>query len=324
MKAAVYDRYGPPDVLRVAEVEKPVAGPGDVLIRIHAAAVTTSDNTARSGRPYFSRVAFGVRSPKHAILGTEFAGEIEVVGGDVTDLSPGCQVFAASGASFGAHADYICLPADGAISPKPDNVTYAEAAAICEGALTALPFLRDHGRIQRGHAVLVNGASGAVGTAAVQLARHFEADVTGVCSASKADLVKSLGANTVIDYTAEDFTSTGESYDIVFDAIGKSSFRKCQSVLRSGGTYMTTVPSLSIFPQMLWTSKVGDKRANIAFTGLRPPAERAKDLRFVKELVEAGHLRAVIDRTLPLDDIVDAHLHVESGHKTGSVVVTVA
>ena len=323
MKAIVYHTYGSPDVLRLEEVATPTPRDNEVLIRVHAAAVTTTDCAARKGKPFLARLAFGPIRPKKPILGTEFAGEIAAVGRDVTRFSVGDQVFAASGTGFGAHAEYICVPEDGALARKPANLTLEEAAAVCEGGLTALPFLRDSGKIQSGRRVLINGASGAVGTAAVQLAKHFGAEVTGVCGARNVDLVRSLGADEVIDYTTQDFTRIGQTYDVIFDAVGKSSFRRCRRSLKQGGRYLTTVPTLAILPQMAWTSKVGSKRAMITFTGLRPPGEKAKDLRFLAELVEAGELRPVIDRRYPLEQIAEAHGYVDTGHKRGSVVMTV-
>jgi NADPH:quinone reductase-like Zn-dependent oxidoreductase len=270
------------------------------------------------------RLVFGLRKPKRPILGTEFAGVIEATGKDVRRFRAGDQVFAATGAGFGAYAEYICLPEDGALAPKPTNATYAEAAAICEGGLTALPFLRDTGKIQPGHAVLINGASGAVGNAAVQLARTFGADVTGVCGPTNVDLVRSLGADTVIDYTRQDFTQTGQTYDIIFDAVGKSSFSRCEGSLKPGGVYLATVPTLALYAHVLRTAKFGDKKARVAATGLRPARERANDLLVLKELTESGKLRPVIDRCYPMQQAAEAHRHVETGHKTGHVVIDLA
>ena len=230
-------------------------------------------------------------------------------------------VFAATGAGFGAHAEYICLPEDGALAPKPANATYAEAAAICEGGLTALPFLRDQGKIQRGHRILINGASGAVGASAVQLAKAFGADVTGVCGPTNVELVRSLGADTVIDYTRKTLPSTGQTYDIIFDAVGKSSFSRCKGSLKSGGVYLATVPSLALYAHVLWTAKLGGKKARVAATGLRPPSEKAKDLRYLSDLTEAGTLKPTVDRSYPMAQVADAHRHVETGHKKGTVVI---
>lgn len=212
---------------------------------------------------------------------------------------------------------------DGALASKPPSATFEEAVAVCEGGLTALPFLRDNGKIQSGQSVLINGASGSVGTSAVQLAKYFGSEVTGVCGSGHLELVKSLGADKVIDYTREDFTQNGQTYDIIFDAVGKSSLSRCIGSLKHGGVYLTTVPSLAVLPQMLWTSRIGSKRAAIAFTGLRPPREKAKDLVLLGELLEAGRIRPVIDRLYPLEQIAEAHRYVETGHKQGSVVITI-
>jgi NADPH:quinone reductase-like Zn-dependent oxidoreductase len=313
VKAVVYHRYGSPDVLGLEEVAKPAPGDDEVLIRIHAAAVTAADCAVRKG-DFIARLAFGLIRPKKTILGTEFAGEIEAVGRDVKRFREGDQVLAASGTGFGAHAEYICLPEGGALASKPVNVTYEEAAAICEGALTALPFLRDKGKIQSGQEVLINGASGSVGTSAV---------VTGVCSTANLQLVRSLGADRVIDYTRDDFTKSGRTYDIIFDAVGKSSFSRCKSSLKQRGIYLSTVPTLAILLQMLWTSRIGSRKAMIAFTGLRPPGEQAEDLVFLKELAEAGKIRPVIDRRYPFEQTAEAHRYVGKGHKKGNVVITV-
>jgi NADPH:quinone reductase-like Zn-dependent oxidoreductase len=320
MKAVVYSTYGAPDVLHVKEMDQPAPKANEVLIRVYAAAVTTTDCNLRGGDPLM-RLVFGLRRPRRPILGTELAGEIVATGKDVRRWRPGDQVYAATGGGFGADAEYICLPEDGAMAPKPANTTYAEAAAICEGCLTALPFLRDKGQIQRGHSVLVNGASGAVGSAAVQLARVFGAEITGVCGPTNVDLVTSLGATTVIDYTRQDFTKTGQTYDIIFDAVGKSSFASCKDSLKPGGVYLATVPSPALYAHVLWTAKFGDKKARVAATGLRPRAEIAKDLLFLKELTENGSLRPVVDHIYPMQQAAAAHRHVETGHKKGHVVL---
>jgi NADPH:quinone reductase-like Zn-dependent oxidoreductase len=321
MKAIVYTRYGPPEVLQLTEVATPTPKDNEVLIRIHAAAATTTDVNLRGGDKLM-RLVFGLRRPRRPILGTEFAGEIAATGKDVRRFRTGDQVFAATGAGFGAYAEYICLPEDGALAPKPTNATYEEAAAICEGGLTALPFLRDTGKIQRRQKVLINGASGAVGNAAVQLARAFGADVTGVCGPTSVELVRSLGADSVIDYSKEDFTQTGQTYDIIFDAVGKSTFSRCKDSLTPGGVYLATVPSLALYAHVLRTAKFGGKKARVAATGLRSPAEKAKDLLILKELTETGKLRPVLDRCYAMDQAAAAHRHVETGHKKGHVVIT--
>ena len=322
-RALVYTRYGPPDVVQLKVVDTPTPNDNEVLVRIEAAVVSRGDCTARKGSPLSIRLATGLVRPKKPILGTNLAGEIEAVGKTVTRFKPGDQVFAATGAGFGAHAEYRCLPEDGALAAKPANATYVEAAAICEGGLTALPFLRDRGKIQPGHHVLINGASGAVGTSAVQLAKSFGADVTGVCGPMNVDLVRTLGADTVIDYTKADFTQMGQSYDLIFDTVGNQSFSRGKGVLNPGGVYVTTVLTLAIYPHMLWTAKIGDKRAIIAYSNFRPSSEKAKDLLVLKALVEAGTLKPVIDQCFPMTQAAEAHRRVETGRKTGNVVIHV-
>lgn len=323
MNAVIYTEYGGPDVLRLVEMETPSPKDNEVLIRIGATAVSTADSAARKGDPFIIRLMLGLTRPRPSaqVLGTEFAGQVEAVGKDVTRFRPGDRIYGATGASFGAYAEYICLPEDGALAHQPVNASYAEAAGLCEGMLTALPFLRDHGKIRRGHKVLINGASGCVGTAAVQLAGYYGAEVTGVCSGRNLELVKSLGADHVIDYTREDFTRTGETYDIIFDAIGKSSFSRCKHALKVGGVYLMTVPTAAIVAQMGWTKMFGDKRAVLATTGLRPTHRKTKDLVFLKELAEAGIIRPVIDRCYPPERAAEAHRYVDTERKRGNVVL---
>ena len=292
MKAIIYTEYGPPDVLQLKEIDKPQPEANEVLIKIHATAVNSTDPVDRKGEPFIARLATGLRGPKHAIPGYALAGEIDAVGQSVTTFKPGDQVFGATGLDLGAHAEYTCVSETEALALKPANIGFEDAAALVDGALTALPFLRDKGKIQAGHKVLINGASGSVGTAAVQLAKYYGADVTGVCSKANVELVKSLGADRVIDYGQEDFTNAVECYDIIFDAVGKSSFSRCKQALKAGGSYLLTVPTLAIAPQMLWTSLLGDKKAIFAATGLRPAAERVKDLQFIAELIAAGTLKS--------------------------------
>ncbi|MFC2045911.1 NAD(P)-dependent alcohol dehydrogenase [Chloroflexota bacterium] len=322
MKAIVYTEYGPPDVLQLKEVEKPTPKDNEVLVKVYATVVTTVDCGSRKGEPFFGRFVTGLIRPKNPILGFELAGRIEAVGKDVKLFKEGDQVFGFTSTSLGAHAEYICLPEEGALAIKPANMTYEEAAAVVEGACTALPFLRDKANIQSGQKVLINGASGSIGTSAVQLAKYFGAEVTGVCSTTNLEMVKSLGADKVIDYTTEDFTKSGQTYDIIFDTVGKSSFSRCKSSLKQKGNYLTAAAPLTIFPQMLWTSKIGSKKAMIVLTGLLPSSEKTKNLVFLKELIEAGKIEAVIDRRYPLEQTAEAHRYVEKGHKKGNVVIT--
>jgi NADPH:quinone reductase-like Zn-dependent oxidoreductase len=322
MKAIVYTKYGPPEVLRLKEVEKPVPKENEILVKIKATTVTVADIRSRSFTvpPAFwlpARITLGFRQPKKEILGMELAGEVESVGGSVTKFKEGDQVFAASLVDFGAYAEYKCLPEDGPVAIKPYNLTYGEAAAIPIGARTALYFLRK-ANIQNGQKILVYGASGSVGSYAVQIAKYFGANVTGVCSTANLELVKSLGADQVIDYTAEDFSVTGETYDVIFEAVNKSSFSSCMNSLKKDGTYINvTVPLPGV--QMLWTKLTGNKKLLLS----RNSPETPEALEFLKELVETGKLKVVIDRHYPFEEIVEAHRYVEKGHKKGNVIITV-
>jgi NADPH:quinone reductase-like Zn-dependent oxidoreductase len=324
LKAVVYSEYGPPEVLKLQEVEKPLPKDNEMLIKIHASTVITAELAYRSGTPFIARMFSGISKPKIGTLGCELAGVIEATGKDVTKFKVGDQVFGYTGDDFGANAEYICLPEDGQLAIKPDGISYQEAAASVDGMLTALPFLRDKAKIQSGQKVLIYGASGSIGTFAVQLAKYYGAEVTGVCSGANLEMVKSLGADDVIDYTKEDFTANGKSYDIIFDTVAKSSFSHCKGSLTENGIYLITFPKPAILWQMLWTSKFGSKKAIVEFAGLRPPSERAKDLNFTKELIEAGKIKAVIDRSYPLEQLAEAHAYVEKGHKKGNVVIVSA
>ena len=316
MKAIVYEKFGPPEVLQLKNVAEPIPKDHEVLIRIYAGTVTKEEPSWRAS-PGFN----GLLKPKNHILGEEFAGQIEVVGKDVKRFKAGDQVFGID--AFGAHAEYKCMPEDKALAIKPANMNYEEAASVPNGALTALPFLRDKGNIQSGQSVLIYGASGSVGTAAVQLAKCLGAEVTGVCSTANLEWVKSLGANHVIDYTQEDFTKNGKTYDLIYDTVGKLSFSKCKSSLMNGGVYLTTVPTPGIMVQALWPAKRGSKQAKFMAAGLRSPSVKIVDLLFIKELIEAEKFKAVIDRRYPLDQIAEAHRYVEQGHKKGNVVIIV-
>ena len=319
MKAIVFTKYGSPDVLQLKDVEKPTPKDNEVLIKVHATTVTLFDCWQRSctapfGFGLLSRLASGLRKPRQPILGTELAGEVEAVGKDVEQFMKGDQIFGFTG-SLGAHAEYICMPEDGMVAIKPANMTYDEAAAVPQGALTALTFLRK-GNIQSGQKILIFGASGGVGTYAVQLAKYFGAEVTGVCSTKKLELVRSLGADNVIDYNKEDFTKSGETYDIIFDTIGKSPFSGSKRSLKKEGFYIFTTFGLPRLFRMLWLNMTSNKKAKIGIL-----EERIEELIFLKELIEAGKLTSVIDRRYPLEQIAEAHRYVESGQKKGQVVI---
>lgn len=320
MRAIVCTEYGSPDVMQLREVEKPTPKENEVLIKIYATTVTSADLRIRKADPFPIRFFYGfIRPNNNTILGSELAGEIEAVGKNVKQFKTGDSVFASAGISLGANAEYICLPEEGAVAIKPTNMTYEEAAAIPFGATTSLFFLRDKGKIQSGQELLIYGASGALGTAAVQLAKFFGAQVTAVCSTAKLELVKSLGADNVIDYTKEDFTQSGKTYDVIFDTSGKSSFSDCLRSLKNNGLYLRAVhinPS-PIF-RGLWTSITSTKKV-IGGVAI----ERKEDLIFLKELIEAGRMRAVIDRHYPLEQTAEAHRYVEQGYKKGNVIITV-
>jgi NADPH:quinone reductase-like Zn-dependent oxidoreductase len=321
MKAIVYERYGPPDVLELKEVAKPTPKDNEVLIKTHATTVTTGDWRARSlempvGFGPIARLVFGVSRPRQPILGTELAGEIESVGKDVGKFKIGDQVFAFPGASMGSYAEYKCMPEGGAVALKPPNLTYDEAAAMSFGGTTALLFFR-RGKLQRGERVLVNGASGGVGSAAVQLAKHFGADVTGVCGTANVELVRSLGADHVIDYTQEDFTKNGETYDVIVDTAGTAPFSRSKRSRREKGRLLQVLGGLPDLLQIPWVSMTSSKKV---IGG--PAAGRAEDLRFLAKLAAAGEFKPVIDRRYPFEQIAEAHRYVDKGHKRGNVVIT--
>jgi NADPH:quinone reductase-like Zn-dependent oxidoreductase len=320
MKAAVYTKYGPPDVVQIKEVEKPTPKDNEVLIKIRATTVNRTDCGFRKPEyPFIIRLVNGVFKPKRTILGSELAGEVEAVGKNVKSFQKGDQVFGLTANRFGAHADYICLPEKASIVTKPANMNYEEAAAVCDGAMLAFTYIRK-ANLQKGEMILVYGASGSIGTAAVQLAKHFGAEVTAVCNTKNLELVKSLGADEVIDYTKDDFTKNGKTYRVVFDAVGKASFFRCKNLIKKGGVYFST--DLGFLAQnlflVLWTGIFGSKKVKFPI-----PKDRKEDVAFFKELIEAGKYKAVIDRRYPLEQIVEAYKYVETGQKAGNVVITV-
>lgn len=324
MKAAVYRRYGPPNVVELANVRRPVPADDEVLVRVRATTVTAADwrlrsATAPPGFGVLVRLAFGILGPRKAILGTELAGDVEGVGGSVTRFKPGDKVFAFCGATLGCHAEYRSIRESAGIALMPPNLSYEQAASLSFGGTTALFFLRDRARVQPGERVLINGASGGVGSAAVQLARHFGAEVTGVCSAANAQMVRELGAEHVIDYAREDFSQGGKIYDVIFDTVGNCTFARTRTALASGGRLLLAVAGLG---QMLSAGVRPTRSGRRVLGGVAP--ERAEDLRTLAELAQTGAFKPVIDGIYPFDRIVDAHARVDTGRKRGNVVVTVA
>jgi NADPH:quinone reductase-like Zn-dependent oxidoreductase len=319
MRAVVYDRYGPPEVQRLEDVERPVPKADEVLIKIHATTVTRTDCGLRAGKPFIVRLFFGLWRPEQRILGTELAGEVEAVGAAVTEFKVGDQVFGSTRAfRTGAHAEFICLREGDPLAHKPAGMSFAEAAAVTDGVILALMCL-EAADVKKRQAVLVYGASGSIGTAGVQLAKYFEADVTAVCNTKNVELVRSLGADRVIDYTKDDFTKNGETYDVIFDAVGKHSFSRCRGSLKRGGAYVATDGFRNLFLAQ-WTSRIGDRKVLFPI----PPHYTKKNVLFLKELIEAGKYRAVIDRSYPLEQVVEATDYVETQQKTGNVVLTVS
>ena len=312
MKAVVRDRYGPPEVLRIGDVDRPEPAADEILVRVHATTVNRTDCGWRSGSPFFVRYFTGLRRPKWRVLGMEFAGEVELVGSAVTDFAVGDRVFGVMG--HGANAEYVCVRANRAVAHMPSGTTFEEAASLCDGPCIALSCLRNVD-LRNGRRLVVYGASGSVGTAAVQLARHFGAHVTAVANTKNLELVRSLGADEVIDYQREDFTRSGETYDVIFDAVGKHSYRRCRRSLAPDGVFVETDLGF------MWHVPL------LALTNKRVTLGVAKytkeDVVLLKELVEAGEYRAVIDRVYPLEDVVEATRYVETGQKTGNVVLTV-
>jgi len=323
MKAVICTKYGPPEVLQLTEVEKPTPKINEVLIKIHAATVFAGDCEIRKFKfPAWLwlllRIGFGFRGPRQKILGQELSGEIESVGKDVKQFKKGDQVFASTGASLGAYAQYKCLPEGGMLAIKPTNMTYEQAATVPSGGLEALVLLRK-ANIQSGQKVLINGAGGSIGTVALQIAKTLEAEVTCVDSTKKLEMLRTIGADHVIDYTQEDFTKNSQTYDVIFDVVGKSSFSRSIKSLKKNGHYLLANPGLSHMVRGLWTSKTSSKKVISGITVTR----KTDDLIFLKGLIEAGKIKSVIDRTYPLNQIVEAHRYVETGHKKGNVVITV-
>ncbi len=324
MQAIVHTKYGPPDELQLKEVEKPVPGDNEVLIKIHATTVTTTDCNARNftfvpeSFMFFARIMFGFKKPRIKILGIDLTGEIEAIGKNVRLFKAGDHVFGSPGTKFGGHAEYVCVPENGALALKPDDMRWEEAASVSLAGNTALFFIRDLAKIQSGQKILIHGASGAIGTYAVQLAKYYGAVVTGVCSATNTEMVKSLGADKVIDYTKEDFTKSEERYDFVFGVVGKTTFSQCKDILKPKGIYLENMMEIKDFLKVLWTSITEGKKIKGGVS-----VETAENLNFLKKLIVSGKLVPVIDRVYPLERTAEAFHYVEQGHKKGNVVITI-
>jgi NADPH:quinone reductase-like Zn-dependent oxidoreductase len=320
MKAIIYKKYGTPNVLEPLDLEKPIPDPREVLIRVYASTVTSADCMMRRGDTVLSRILLGLLKPakKFQILGTEFSGTIEAVGSKVIKFKPGDEVYAFRGFGTGCYAQYKCMNENGSIALKPLNMDFPEAASVVDGATTALFFLKEKANIQKGQKVLINGASGSIGSFAVQLAKYFGAEVTGVCSTKNIELVKSLGADKVIDYTKEVFTETGDMYDIILDTIGRSSFAHCRKALKNNGIYVVTLMTFKVILQSILT-KLGNSKKVIFAMSLN----KAEALNFIRQLIEEGKLKTIIDRQYSLEDLSEAHAYVEEGHKKGNVVISV-
>lgn len=321
MKAIVCHQYGGPEILEYTEVALPKLQDNEILIQIKATAVTAASIFMRTGKPYFGRLFTGLTKPKLAIPGTDLAGEVIAIGKSVQQYAIGDKVMAATDLNCGAYAEYICLPEDSLVVKQPHNMTAAEATGMIDGASTALSFFRDTIQLKAGQKVLINGASGSIGTAAVQLAKYFDTEVTAVCSGKNEALVRSLGADFVIDYTQKDFTKQPTKYDVIFDTVGKLSFSKSKKALKQQGVFLTPVLSMAGMMQMLIGNLFRQKKLKFSATGLRSEALRKKDLLFLKDLIEAGKLKTVIDREYTLREMQAAHRYVETGHKVGNVVV---
>lgn len=319
MLASVYTQYGPPEVLQLKDVPKPIPKNNEVLVKIHATTVNRTDTGFRVAEYFAVRIVGGLIKPKKTILGSEFAGEVESIGKDVTLFKPGDPVFGLSAYVFGTHAEYVCVPENKSIAIKPINMSFEEAAAVCDGLMLGINYIRKID-FKNKPKILINGASGSIGSACVQLAHHYGAEITAVCNTKNILLVKSLGADDVIDYTQQDFTNIGKLYDVVLDAVGKSTFFKCKKILKPGGVYFSTElgPGWQNVFLPLITPLLGSKRVKFPI-----PTDSKEDILLFKELIEAGKYKAVIDRTYPLKQIMEATRYVETGQKTGNVVITV-
>lgn len=322
MKAVIAEKYGNPEVLQIQHVEKPTPKPKEVLIKTKATSITAASTFMREGKPYFGRLFIGLTKPKIKTPGTDLSGVIETVGSDVKNFKVGDQVMAETGLNCGAYAEYICLSSDELIVKKPGNVSHEEATGILDGACTALAFFTDQIQIKKGQKVLINGASGSIGTAAIQLAKAFGAEVTGVCSTRNKALVRDLGADNVLDYTKDELHNSSETFDVIFDTVGKLSYSKAKRNLNSDGVYLTPVLSFSALLNMLFVSPFTKKKLKFASTGMRKQEQQMRDLVQVRDMIISEKLTTVIDRVYRFDQIQEAHAYVDTGRKRGNVVVT--
>ena len=321
MKAVVAMSYGGPEVFSIQEVVQPIPKPNEVLVKVKASDVSRAGAMMRTGKPYFGRLFMGLTKPKNAIPGTGFAGEIVGLGSQATKYKVGDRVFGENITSFGTNAEFVCVAEDGVLAILPDKMTFEEGAPLCDGALTSMNFLKLIGNIKPGMKVLINGASGGLGTAAVQLAKYYGAHVTAVCSTNNVELVRNLGADVVIDYTKQDFTETFQVFGIIYDTVGKSSFSKCKHSLTKNGIYMSPVLGMSLLCDVLFSSIFGKKKAKFSATGVLPVPKLREMLHELTEIIEMGYLSSVIDKSYPLHHIQAAHQYVDKGHKRGSLVL---
>ncbi len=321
MKAMITTAYGSADVFQLKELPKPTAGPNELLIKIHASSVTKADTMMRTGKPYIGRLFTGISKPKMEVWGCGFAGTVEAVGSAVSKFKKGDKVFGENINQMGAYAEYIILQENGILAPLPQNLSFEEAAGMCDGAITSLNFLLNLGKIKKGDKVLINGASGSLGTAAVQIAKYYGADVSGVCSAKNAEMVKALGADKTIDYKEEDFTQHENTYDLIYDTVGKSSFSAAKKALTENGQYLSPVLGMPLMVDMIKTAVYGKKKAKFSATGALPLKETKRLMEIMREMIEEGKLYGVIDRCYDLEELSEAHQYVDRGHKKGNVVV---
>ncbi len=324
MKAIVITKYGGPEVLQLQEVEKPTPKPNEVLVKIKSACISTASAMMRTGKPCIAQLFIGIGKPKKPIPGTGFAGVIESIGREVSDFKIGDAVFGETLFGFSTNAEYVCVPADGVILKKPSNISFEEATAVADGALTSINFLTEVEKVKPGQKVLINGASGSLGTAAVQIAKILGAEVTGVCSTKNVELVKSLGVDYVIDYNILDFTLMDKKYDVIYDTVGKSSFKACKAVLTKEGAYISPVLQGPLLLSVIATSIAGSKRAKFSATGSLSNKKLKELLNTLMPHLQSGRLKIIVDKTYTLEQVPDAHRYIDTGRKRGSVVLSIA